>query len=111
MSHQPGIQSTPDNHDLKEGTYLGARYDLLEPGFLRAIAEIMERGAQRYGTDSWKQHTRVKSNLNHTLYHVLGSLAACQEGDDGGCAEHLAHAACRIMFAHYQSSTRERFEP
>lgn len=102
----------PADYNPKEGTYLGCRFDLIEPSYLKAIAEVLCRGAEKYGEWSWVDNTDVHSNLNHAFFHLLGALDATLDGNDALCAEHIAHAATRLMFAYSQSGiSDEGFEP
>ena len=73
---------------------LDARYDLLEEGFLTAMAQTMAAGEKTYGVDNWKKGLpHGKGALNHALYHLL---QASKGGPDA--LMHLAHAGCNIMF-------------
>jgi len=68
------------------------RCDLLPPKALLATAKVLEEGARKYAPNNWRRIPR-EDHLNHLLVHVLAFLAGDQSD------EHLAHAACRILFA------------
>ena len=69
-----------------------ARFDLIPPEAMFKIAEILHEGAQKYGEENWRG-LNYRTNLNHALQHIYGHLAGDKTED------HLAHAACRILFA------------
>lgn len=70
---------------------LSARYDLIDPHALHALAAVLHRGAQVYGEANWRL-IEVNSHLNHAIAHIYGYLA-------GGAQEDLAHAFARLMMA------------
>jgi hypothetical protein len=68
------------------------RFDLLPPEAMFAIAEVLKQGADKYGEENWRGLT-VRDNINHAIQHLYGWLM----GDTA--EDHLAHAACRVLFA------------
>jgi hypothetical protein len=70
------------------------------------VAEIMQQGAQKYGSKNWWQIS-VKSELDHAMKHLLGFLAmndfvhanpTVQIPHDK-MKQELGHAAARILMA------------
>lgn len=68
------------------------RMDLVDPKSVLEIAKVLKTGADKYGADNWKKIS-IDDHLNHLLVHVYAHLA----GDESD--KHLAHAACRAIFA------------
>ncbi len=68
------------------------RMDLVDPKSILEIASVLKEGAEKYGDDNWKLIS-TQDHLNHLLVHVYAHLA----GDESD--KHLAHAACRAIFA------------
>lgn len=68
------------------------RSDLLPPAALLVIARVLKEGADKYGDDNWRAIPR-KDHMNHALTHMLTHRAGDQTD------HHLAHAACRLLFA------------
>jgi len=68
------------------------RFDLIDPDALFEIAKVLGEGSNKYGENNWLL-IDIKSNLNHSLQHIYAYLAEDKSDD------HLAHAACRIIFA------------
>lgn len=67
-------------------------FELVPAGALFEVARTLADGARKYGVDNWR-HVPINDNLGHALQHVYGYLAGDISDD------HLAHAACRILFA------------
>lgn len=68
------------------------RLDLVDPKALLDISKVLKEGADKYGENNWKKIS-INDHLNHLLVHVYAYLA----GDKSD--KHLAHAACRAIFA------------
>lgn len=68
------------------------RMDLVDPKSILEISSVLKEGADKYGEDNWKLIS-TQDHLNHLLVHVYAHLA----GDESD--KHLAHAACRAIFA------------
>ena len=70
-----------------------ARYDLISPIGLQALAETYAEGAKKFGHFNWENGMPAADMLNHALTHVYKFLG-------GDRAEnHLAHAAWNILGA------------
>ena len=69
-----------------------ARFDLVPPYSLQAVAEILGAGAVKYGENNWQRITTAE-HLNHALNHINLHLI----GDTS--ENHLGNAMVRMMFA------------
>lgn len=86
--NQPTI-TTPQGGQHSDTPYA---FHLIDPYALCAIAKVHKEGAEKYGADNWRG-IPIPDNLNHAIQHIYAYLA----GDTQD--EHLAHAACRLIFA------------
>lgn len=68
------------------------RFDLVDPVAMFEMCRVLQKGAEKYGEDNWRQ-IPVRDHLNHLLIHVYAYLAGDTQDD------HLSHALCRAMFA------------
>jgi hypothetical protein len=68
------------------------RFDLLPTSALFAVAQVLKRGAEKYGVDNWRGLS-VEEILNHALAHGYAHLG----GDTQ--EQHLANMACRSLMA------------
>jgi hypothetical protein len=65
---------------------------------LREISMVQEYGARKYGTtDNFRQGMEVRRNLSCALRHIYEYLDGNDLDNESG-RNHLAHAACRLMF-------------
>ena len=74
------------------------RYGLLPPKALKATAEILTFGAEKYEPNNWK---RVPDAQNRYFDALMRHLWAWKEGettDAESGKNHLAHAMCCLMF-------------
>jgi len=70
------------------------RFDLIPFEFLEAVAEVLTRGAVKYGPYNWKRGQKdfFLDAWNHAFVH----LQKFKEGDRS--EDHLAHLACNVAF-------------
>ena len=70
------------------------RFDLIPFEFLEAVAEVLTRGAARYGPYNWKRGRKdfFIDAWNHAFVH----LQKFKEGDKN--EDHLAHLGCNVAF-------------
>jgi hypothetical protein len=75
-----------------------ARYDLVPPHALDAIARVLEIGARKYAPDNWRF---VEGRRWRYFAAAMRHMWAWQRGEavDPETGEHhLAHAACCVLF-------------
>jgi len=74
------------------------RYDLVPPGALASVTEVLAYGAAKYEEENWRF---VGDPEARYFAAAMRHLMAWQQGEaidpESGC-EHLAHAACCLMF-------------
>jgi len=70
------------------------RFDLLPSEALFEVAKVVKKGADKYGKWNWVK-IGTQEHINHALIHLRAELAGDSQEN------HLAHAACRVLFAIY----------
>ena len=83
---------------------LDVRFDLIPPYPLAVVAQILSRGAAKYGENNWQGIT-TREHLNHALAHINqflldteGHSCLCEHID---YEDDLGHALCRLFFAYH----------
>jgi hypothetical protein len=99
----PGAETVTNEKGARQSK-VDFRFDLIPPGALFAVAEILAVGAEKYEVENWRGITDPGEHLNHALIHSYAYLW----GDDaeGTPLEHLARAFCRTAFALEQEVLR-----
>jgi hypothetical protein len=72
-------------------------FDLIEPAFLLAMAEVMSEGEKKHGRENWKLATLDEQWI--TVRHLQGHLNKWLSGDRS--EPHLAKVAIGAMFLYY----------
>jgi hypothetical protein len=68
-----------------------ARYDLISPIGLRALARTYAEGARKFGPFNWENGMPAADLINHALTHIFKFLEGSRDEDD------LGHAAWNIL--------------
>lgn len=114
MTHETqGSQDARDAHAKRDE--VAVRYDILDPLFLRVMAQIAHYGAKKYGENNWKlSHLKGnKSPINH-IYEHLASYILREPYDhhEIGTAQaiHLVAIAFNAMMEFYHATKEEPCE-
>jgi hypothetical protein len=67
-------------------------YRSLDPRFIRRMAQLMARGAEKYGMDNWRKGQPISDVLDSLQRH-LASVQLCETDED-----HEAAVAVNMMF-------------
>lgn len=78
-----------------------ARFDLVEPLFEEAVAEILTLGAEEYGENSWKDVPNGVNRYYAALRRHICSWRKGEKADPETGESHLMHAACNLMFLYH----------
>ena len=75
--------------------------ELVDWAHVAEIAEILQLGKSKYGSDNWKQLANAEDRyfaaaMRHLMAWRLGEIQDTESGQS-----HLAHAACNLMFLSY----------
>jgi len=65
---------------------------------LRSVAAVLTYGALKYKPDSWKTIPDAKRRYEDALDRHLNAWKAGEGVDDESHMDHLAHAACNMLF-------------
>lgn len=83
------------------------RPDLLQADFLQGLSAIMQRGAEKYGDNSWQQvkdpeNRYYAAAMRHLLSYRTGEIIDPESGQS-----HLLHVAVNIMFLYRFEKDKE----
>lgn len=73
------------------------RMDLLPPGALRVVSEVLTHGARKYGDDNWRKCEEPRRYLAAALRHITDRMDD-EVSDTESHLPHIAHAICNLMF-------------
>jgi hypothetical protein len=98
--------NTPIKHDNKKHNWSLMPFEALEE-----VVEVLELGAQKYGSWNWKQGsgfnwTRVASAA---LRHIFAWMRG-QTLDPETNKNHLAHAVCNLLFLLYYNKNKDTYK-
>lgn len=82
--------ATGSRRDVRDGK---GRYDLLQPFAIRRLAQLLERGATKYGDRNWEKGQPVSRYIDSAMRHLFCYL----EGDRA--EDHLIAAAWNCLCA------------
>lgn len=68
------------------------RFDLIDPGAIFRLAQVLDYGARKYAPNNWRKIS-TEEHLNHALIHAYAHLAGDTQDD------HLGHFFTRAMMA------------
>ncbi len=74
------------------------RYDLIPPEALRALADVLTYGAEKYAPDNWKSVPDAKARYTAALYRHLEAWRSGEQTDAESGRHHLAHAITNVAF-------------
>lgn len=73
------------------------RTDLLDPGVLLEVAEVLRLGAEKYDAHNWRAGSAWSRYYGAALRHLLAFWSG-EDNDPETGRPHLAHALCCLMF-------------
>lgn len=77
---------------------LKARYDLVPPDALRAVAEVLTFGALKYEPDNWKKVDQAQRRYLASAMRHVEAFRRGEQRDPDSRLHHLAHAATCLLF-------------
>lgn len=72
------------------------RYELLPPEWLRALAEVMTAGAEKYAPRNWEKGMDHSVMVGCLFRHLIAYMEDEVHDRETGC-HHLAHAAWNLL--------------
>jgi len=93
---------------------IGVKYDsgkplfsLIPPHALEEVAKVLTKGAEKYAPDNWKKVPHLMERYEDAAGRHLNSFSKGDYVDDETGLEHLAHAACCLLFMLETRLTKE----
>lgn len=74
------------------------QYGLLPPNALKEIADVLTFGAQKYAPDNWKYVADGHRRYFDAAQRHMWAWKMGEQSDPETGINHLAHAACCLMF-------------
>jgi len=76
------------------------RLSLIEPQFINTLGDVITFGAEKYAPENWRLCEDTSRYKDALLRHIYAYLSGEQKDQETGI-DHLAHAACNLMFLQY----------
>ena len=73
-------------------------YSLIPKGVLTPIIQVLQQGCQKYSKDNWQRVDNPKERYYNALQRHIGQWWEGEKYDSETGENHLAHAACCLMF-------------
>lgn len=77
------------------------RYGLIPPETLKALAEVLTFGAQKYAPNNWMLLDDGHDRYLDALFRHLEAYRSGETYDPESHLHHLAHALTNVAFLHY----------
>lgn len=78
-----------------------ARFDLIEPAWIKSVAEVLTLGAAKYAPENWKVIDDAKNRYIAAAHRHLNAYQLGEIDDPESGLPHLSHASCCLMFLHW----------
>lgn len=92
-SEQPSVGMKFDNGKLL--------YSLIPPETLKALAEVLTYGAQKYAPNNWQKVENGDIRYMDALFRHLEAFRSGETHDPESGMHHLAHVLTNVAFLHY----------
>lgn len=76
------------------------RLSLIEPQFINTLGDVITFGAEKYAPGNWRLCEDTSRYKDALLRHIYAYLSGERQDQETGI-DHLAHAACNLMFLQY----------
>lgn len=73
------------------------RMELLDPGFLEGVSQVLTFGANKYAAHNWRNGLSPTRTIGAALRHIFAWLGGESLDRETGL-NHLLHAGCELMF-------------
>jgi len=93
--------STGSRRDVRTGK---GRYDLLPPGPMKRLAQLYERGAEKYGEGNWEKGQPVSRLMDSLIRHAFNYL----EGEK--TEDHMAAVAWNAFAVMYMEESKPEMQ-
>lgn len=82
------------------------RYDLLPPGPIRQLVEILTFGAKKYADNNWQLVDQKRYQAAMMRHYEAWREGESHDQDSG--MHHLAHCMCNVMFMLWQETNKPK---
>lgn len=76
-------------------------YSLIPPETMKALAEVLTYGANKYAKDNWKKVENGDQRYLDALFRHLEAFRSGEIYDPESKLHHLAHVLTNVAFLHY----------
>jgi len=76
-------------------------YSLIPPETLKALAEVLTYGAQKYAPNNWQKVENGDIRYMDALFRHLEAFRSGETHDPESGMHHLAHVLTNVAFLHY----------
>lgn len=83
------------------------RYDLIPPGSLKELAQVLTLGAKKYGPDNWRK-CKEPSRYIAAIFRHLEAYRGGELRDPESGLSHMTHIMTNAMFLKELTPTDER---
>lgn len=83
-------------------------YSLIPPETMKALAEVLTYGANKYAKDNWKLVENGKERYLNALMRHLEAYRSGEFIDPESGFSHLSHCLCNLSFIHYLETTTSK---
>ena len=81
-------------------------YSLIPPETLKALAEVLTFGAQKYAPGNWAKIDNGETRYLDALFRHLEAYRSGEDFDSESKLSHLAHCMCNVVFLHHFQQKR-----
>lgn len=81
---------------------------LVDPDFMREVAEVCQMGANKYDRDNWFKGQTYETVLDSLKRHLHQFEIGVATDTESGL-HHLAHVACNAMFLLYYERNPDKY--
>ena len=74
------------------------QHSLIDPEFIRGLAEVMTYGAEKYSADSWQEVENAKQRYTDAMLRHINAWQRGSKVDEESELPHLLHASVNAMF-------------
>ncbi len=74
------------------------QHSLIDPEFIRGLAEVMTYGAEKYSADSWQEVENAKHRYTDAMLRHINAWQRGSKVDEESELHHLLHASVNAMF-------------
>ena len=113
MTSTQGLTSSENEARVFTGTRHNegkTNFTLIEPDFMRELAETLTEGAKEHGVRNWMDIEGLESSALESLFRHVDAIRDGKLRSDDMKKTHAAHIASNAMFLHHVAILKEKGE-